>query len=61
MRALLSSWGHRTGRKESTVFLSIVSINFKYSGFVEAVGCVGVGGNRNSFPTEVVNATISTP
>jgi hypothetical protein len=33
----------------------------RYSGFVEAVGCSGVGGKRNSFPIEFVKATISMP
>jgi hypothetical protein len=61
MRAEASGWGLRTGAKESTVSRVIESSSLRNSGFVDGVGCVGVGGKRNSEPTEEVNATISTP
>jgi hypothetical protein len=46
--------------KESTVSRSMVSRRERKAGFVEAVGYWGVGGKRNSFPTELTKATIST-
>ena len=60
MREADSALGQRTGMKESTVLRSMVSRRERNSGLVEAVGCVGVGGKRNSFPTEDTKATIST-
>lgn len=60
IRLLASSFGQRTGRKESTVFRSIVSTSFKNSRFVAAVGCSGVGGKRCSLPTDETKLTIST-
>lgn len=47
--------------KESTFSREMEFNKERKSGFVDAVGCVGVGGKRNSAPTEDVNATISTP
>lgn len=61
MREVASVLGQRTGRKESTSWRVIFSIKERKSGFVEAEGWVGVGGKRNSLPTEEVKATISMP
>ena len=58
---MTSSLGHRTGKNSSTLLRVIESMSLRYSGFVDAVGCSGVGGKRNSFPMELVKAMISIP
>lgn len=61
MRLLAFASGQRTGWKESTVDRSMVSMSLRNSGFVDAVGCSGVGAKRYSEPTEETKETISTP
>lgn len=56
-----SASGQRTGTKESTSWRVMCDIRSRKSGFVAWVGCSSVGANRCSLPTEVTNATISTP
>lgn len=59
IRAAAAVSGHLTGAKESTVGRSMVSINFRNSGFVVGLGCAAVGGKRCSFPTDETKATMS--
>lgn len=59
MRKDASLFGQRTGLKESTSSRVMVLRRARNLGFVAGVGCVGVGGKRNSDPMLETNATIS--